>query len=65
MIDADYKARTQTIHHVEIFYDRHIRMWTIIRRDPEDNQIGSADYSGSRAGACSIAGDYDAPITFT
>ena len=32
-----------------IFYDRHLRLWTMIRLDSEGNQIGSADYT-----SCSI-----------
>jgi hypothetical protein len=31
-----------------IFYDRHLRLWTMISLDLEGNQIGSADYTTSR-----------------
>jgi hypothetical protein len=33
----------------QIFYDRHLRLWTLIRLDAEGNQVGAADYT-----TCSI-----------
>jgi hypothetical protein len=31
-----------------IFYDRHIRLWTMIKLDDEGNQIGNAEYTPCR-----------------
>lgn len=35
-------------HHVEHWYDKHTRSWVVQRMDKQGNQIGSADYVGSR-----------------
>jgi hypothetical protein len=38
--NADRSAR--------IYYDTHLRLWTLISLDLEGNQIGSADYTTNR-----------------
>ena len=38
--NADRSAR--------IFWDTHLRLWTMISLDLEGNQVGSADYTTSR-----------------
>jgi hypothetical protein len=36
---------------VECWYDRHTRSWVIQRRNSEGDQVGAADYIGTKAGA--------------
>ena len=38
--NADRSAR--------LYYDTHLRLWTMISLDLEGNQVGSADYTTSR-----------------
>ena len=38
----------------EMWYDRHIRMWTITGRDDKGNQVGDAQYAGSKREALDI-----------
>jgi hypothetical protein len=33
---------------VDRFYDRHIRLWTLLLKDEHGNQIGDAVYAGSK-----------------
>ena len=39
---------------IRMWYDRHIRMWTLYPVDAEGNQTDSADYAGHRAEALKI-----------
>lgn len=28
----------------DLWYDRHLRLWTLLWKDEEDNQVGQAEY---------------------
>jgi hypothetical protein len=32
----------------ELFYDRSLRLWTLLWQDAEGNQIGDAEYFGTK-----------------
>jgi len=36
---------------VEMWFDRYTRSWVVQRRNSEGDQVGSADYTGTKAGA--------------
>lgn len=33
---------------IDVWYDRHIRLWTAIRKDDASNQVGIAGYGTSK-----------------
>lgn len=48
----------ETYSKVEYWYDRHIKSWTILRKDNEDNQVGNADYVYSKREALCLVNEY-------
>jgi hypothetical protein len=32
----------------ELFYDRSLRLWTLLWKDSSDNQVGCAEYFGTK-----------------
>lgn len=40
---------TPRIAKIDSWYDRHTRSWVIQKKDAEGNQIGAADYAGTKA----------------
>ena len=38
------KRRREHEPHVDHFYDTHLKMWTVIKKDAQGNQIGDATY---------------------
>ena len=46
-------------NNVVMFYDRHLRLWTLYIKDEEGNQISNTEYAPSRADAIEMAQDID------
>lgn len=44
---------------VVMFYDRHLRLWTLYIKDEEGNQISNTEYAPSRTDAIEMAQDVD------
>lgn len=44
---------------VVMFYDRHLRLWTLYIKDEEGNQISNTEYTPSKADAIEMAQDVD------
>lgn len=44
---------------VVMFYDRHLRLWTLYIKDEEGNQISNTEYTPSKADAIEMAQDID------
>lgn len=46
-------------NNVVMFYDRHLRLWTLYIKDEEGNQISNTEYAPSRTDAIEMAQDID------
>lgn len=44
LLDKEPKDH-KSFYSVDYWYDRSQRLWTILRKDKEDNQIGNAEYA--------------------
>jgi hypothetical protein len=36
------------VHYIDVFYDRHMKLWTILCRNKSGDQIGEAEYDHNR-----------------
>ena len=45
----------------DLWYDRHLRLWTLLWKDEEDNQVGPAEYFPIKQEALDYAMAYDSP----
>ena len=51
MMTVDMTTHYNSDHNRSIFYDRNVRLWTLIRLDGEGYQFGDAEYRVHRSDA--------------
>lgn len=56
----EIKPFDEKIDHVRVWYDRHIRLWTIEKLNAEDFQIGACEYCPTKAEAFALKAEIEA-----